>query len=98
MRPIGLTMKKSRNKYRPEARGELMLIHECLECRALSINRIAADDDPESILTVFDDSLLHGYQMHMYCEQQGIAILGADEFEILHLQLFGQALSPSVAR
>ena len=48
MRPIGLTMKKSRNKYQIKSRGELMLIHECIECRTLSINRIAADDDPEA--------------------------------------------------
>jgi hypothetical protein len=89
-------MKKSRNKYRPGTRGELMLIHECLECQALSINRIAADDDPESILTVFHDSLLYGYQMHVHCEQQGILMLAADEIEILHLQLFGQSLPRSV--
>ena len=40
MKPIGLTMKKSRNKYRLEARGELMLIHECVDCKTLSINRM----------------------------------------------------------
>ena len=44
MTPIGLTMKQSRNKYQRERRGELMLIHQCTECRTLSINRIAADD------------------------------------------------------
>jgi hypothetical protein len=92
MRPIGLTMKKSRNKYRLEARGELMLIHECTGCQSLSINRIAADDDPESILTVFHDSLLHGYQMHVLCEQQEILMLGAEELEMVHLQLYGQAV------
>jgi hypothetical protein len=92
MRPIGLTMKKSRNKYRLEARGELMLIHQCMECAALSINRIAADDDPEALLTIFHDSLLHGYQLRVRCEQQGILMLGAAELEIIHLQLCGQAV------
>ena len=90
MRPIGLTIKKSRNKYRPEARGELMLIHECLECQSLSINRIAADDDPESILTIFHDSLLHGYQLRVRCEQQGIVVLGSGELGMVHMQLYGQ--------
>src|SRR5262245_51293735 len=61
MKPIGLTMKKSRNKYRLESHGELMLIHECMECAALSINRIAADDDSESILRVFQESLGHSH-------------------------------------
>ena len=63
MKPIGLTMKKSRNKYRLESRGELMLVHECTECGTLSINRIAADDDPENILTIFQDSFLYGHPM-----------------------------------
>jgi hypothetical protein len=45
MKPIGLTMKKGRNKYQLGGRGELMLIHECIECGSLSINRIATDDD-----------------------------------------------------
>src|SRR4026209_2498083 len=49
MKPIGLTMKKGRNKYRPGPRGELMLVHACTECNAVSINRIAADDDPETV-------------------------------------------------
>jgi hypothetical protein len=93
MKPIGLTMKKSRNKYRLEARGELMLIHECTGCQSLSINRIAADDDPESILTVFHDSLLHGYQMRVHCERQGILMLGMEELELIHLQLYGQEVS-----
>src|SRR5215475_14044587 len=62
MKPIGLTMKKSRNKYRLEARGELMLIHQCVECSDISINRIAADDDPDSILSTFQDSLFYNDQ------------------------------------
>ena len=34
-----------------------MLVHTCLECDTVSINRIAADDDPERILAVFHSSL-----------------------------------------
>ena len=90
MRPIGLSMKKSRNKYRLGASGELMLIHECTECVTLSINRIAADDDPESLFSVFRDSMLYGYQLRADCEGQGILLLGVEEFETVHLQLFGQ--------
>lgn len=90
MGPIGLTMKRSRNKYRLEARGELMLIHQCIECEGLSINRIAADDDPESILTVFQDSLLHSHQIRDHCSRQGIGMLGAEAVGMLHVQLQGQ--------
>ena len=90
MRPIGLTMKKSRNKYRLGARGELMLIHECIECRTLSINRIAADDIPESIMEVFQESLLQGYQVRARCEQAEIVMLNAEQAGSVLLQLFGQ--------
>jgi hypothetical protein len=97
MKPIGLTMKKSRNKYRLEARGELMLIHECTECGSLSINRIAADDDSESILTVFRDSLGQNDLRIRLCAQQGIRMLGAEAIQVVQIQLFGplvEALLP----
>ena len=90
MKPIGLTMKKSRNKYRLESRGELMLVHECTECRTLSINRIAADDDPENILIIFEDSFLYGQPMRQLCEEQGIVMLSQEATEMVYIQLFGQ--------
>lgn len=91
MKPIGLTMKKSRNKYRLDKRGELMLVHECSECSALSINRIAADDDPVSILEVFNNTLFDGR-----CEPAGITLLNAEDTEIVHAQLFGHEI-PAMA-
>jgi hypothetical protein len=69
MKPIGLTMKKSRNKYQRERRGELMLIHECVECRTLSINRIAADDDSETSW-LFSESFTLGQFMSV--KQKGL--------------------------
>jgi RNHCP domain len=97
MKPIGLTMKKSRNRYRLETPRELMLIHECTECASLSINRIAADDDSESILTVFHDSLRHNDQKFRMCEELGIIMLGADAIQTVQTQLYGprvEALIP----
>jgi len=88
MKPIGLTMKKSRNKYRLESGGELMLIHKCTECRTLSINRIAADDHPESILEVFSEPQLLDQQTRAACENQGISIL--NDMERIYIQLYGQ--------
>ena len=90
MKPIGLTMKKGRNKYRLESRGELMLIHECTECKSLSINRIAADDDSESIMDVFNESLQNSYQIRSRSEANGILMLNAEDGESVHRQLFGQ--------
>jgi hypothetical protein len=95
MRPIGLTMKKSRNKYRLEARGELMLVHECIECRTLSINRIAADDVPESIMEVFHESLLQGYPIRARCEQEDIRMLASEDIGRVYAQLHGQSAKVS---
>jgi hypothetical protein len=90
MKPIGLTMKKGRNKYRLESGGELMLIHECMECRSLSINRIAADDDSGSILDIFNTSLQNSSQLRARSEADGIIMLGAEDDELVRSQLFGQ--------
>ncbi len=53
MQPIGLTVKRSRNKYAEMATGELMIIHRCSACGKLSINRIAADDQVDILIATF---------------------------------------------
>jgi len=87
-----LTMKNGRNKYRLDKRGELMLIHECIECGALSINRIAADDDPSAIIAVFQLSL-EGH-IHTRCEGYGILILTTNDADALYKQLYGKVEAP----
>lgn len=67
-----------------------MLIHECAGCKSLSINRIAADDDPKTILSVYEASLTFSRQMQALYEQHGILTLNADDMEIVHTQLYGQ--------
>ncbi|MGE5378683.1 MAG: RNHCP domain-containing protein [Bacteroidota bacterium] len=87
MKPIGLTLKLGRNKYRCESGGELMLIHQCVDCRSLSINRIAADDVASTILDVFRSSIEN--QIQALCQANGIAALGSSDAAALHKQLFG---------
>ena len=87
MRPVGLTLKRDRNKYRRETGGELMLIHQCTDCGTLSINRIAADDDAATILDVYESSIEN--QIHTFCEVNGIAALRSTDSVNLHKQLFG---------
>ena len=87
MKPIGLTMKNGRNKYRLEKHGELMLIHQCIECATLSINRIAADDEPSRIVNVFESSLEE--RILDICHQHGITVLHRADVDILHKQLYG---------
>jgi len=52
MTPIGLTWKRSKNKY-GSGLGELMIVHRCEGCHQFSINRIAADDCSDSIQQLF---------------------------------------------
>jgi hypothetical protein len=54
MEPVGLVTKPSRNKYARERDGELQIVHRCVACGRLSLNRVAADDDPEAILALLD--------------------------------------------
>lgn len=90
MKPIGLTMKKGRNKYRLDAGGELMLIHQCNECGTLSINRIAADDHPDSVMDVFHQSRALSHSLRAECASQGILLLEREE--CVALQLYGERL------
>jgi hypothetical protein len=93
MRPIGLTFKMGRNKYRCESGGELMLIHQCVDCGTLSINRIAADDDAGTLLEVFEASVNN--QIQTFCEGNGIAALRLTDSAVLHKQLFGANKIPA---
>jgi hypothetical protein len=92
MKPIALTMKRGRNKYQPEQRGELMLVHECIDCKTLSINRIAADDNSGTVMAVFQESLTLSYQMHVLCQDDGIIILKAEDSKTVHAQLYGRVV------
>jgi hypothetical protein len=87
MKPVGLTMKNGRNKYRLDKRGELMLVHQCTDCGTLSINRIAADDDPSTIIQIFEASVED--QIHILCEPHGILMLKENDADALYNQLYG---------
>jgi hypothetical protein len=90
MKPIGLTIKKGKNKYQSDSRGELMLIHECVECQTLSINRIAADDDSGTVMAVFQESFIVNRQIHAICREQGIVILSIEDIDVVYSQLYGR--------
>lgn len=88
MQPIALTTKRSRNKY-GNGRGELMLVHLCMECEDVSINRIAADDDADALLEVFNASrALPSRTRHLLLGKE-IVILAPDSLAVVQFQLFG---------
>jgi hypothetical protein len=70
MQPVGLVVKMIRKKYAPANGGELMLVHLCRECGKVSINRLAADDDPEKVLEIFETRLTW--------ERSNLAAVGRD--------------------
>jgi hypothetical protein len=89
MRPVGLTVKSTRKKYGPE-RGELMLVHACTGCGKLSINRIAADDDPQALLSTYEGSFQMEPALRERLEADGIALLSELQAEEVYTQLFGK--------
>jgi DNA-directed RNA polymerase subunit RPC12/RpoP len=91
MQPIGLTLKQARKKYAWAQPGELMLVHQCTGCGKLSINRIAADDDVETILAVFEQSCLLDRQRIAELETGDVMALGWDQLSSVNARLFGQS-------
>jgi hypothetical protein len=89
MEPVGLTLKKNSNKYGKDKGGELMLIHRCTDCDRLSINRIAADDDAETVFGLFGATLRLDNQTRARLESSGILILQPADADLVHARLFG---------
>jgi hypothetical protein len=97
MEPIGLAMKRSYKKYMSTSGGELMLAHLCTECEQISINRIAADDDTQGIMTVFNASGAVNTDLHGKIRESGITLLGYESVEKITVQLYGQRSEPILA-
>lgn len=89
MHPLGLTLKRTRNKYAREESGELMLIHHCLGCGKLSINRIAADDNAECLLEAFNTSAVIPEDLRVQIVSEGIRLLDGNNMNIVLTRLYG---------
>jgi hypothetical protein len=70
-----------------------MIIHQCTGCGKLSINRIAADDDVESILAVFEQSCRLDGQLIAALETGDVMALSWDRRSTVGARLFGQSFS-----
>ena len=94
MEPIGLTFKQEGiNKYGETKQGELMLIHQCLQCNKISINRLAADDNSQAILEVFEKSKQLNSEKINELTQTGIKALTEQDKQEIETQLFGKNFS-----
>jgi len=89
MQPLGLTVKHTIKRYGMEKVGELMLIHRCTGCGKHSINRIAADDDPQSVYQLFHRSLDLCEEMVRQLNDEGILLLGSRDLTVVYSQLYG---------
>jgi hypothetical protein len=87
MQPIGLTVKRKRNKYGTQYCGELMLIHRCSDCGKLSINRIAADDQDERLMDTYRQSFSLDEQLRLRLTASGILLLQAADCLLVTNQL-----------
>jgi len=91
MEPIGLTFKhEGYDKYGKRRQGELMIIHRCLDCQKFSINRIAADDNSELILELFDKSCHIADKLRSELKSEGIDLLTPKDKKEVETQLFGK--------
>jgi len=85
MKPIGLTFRIED----AQTRGEIMLIHDCMGCEKISINRLAADDGEALILQIYSTTCTMSEQTREMLQQQGIYVAGESDQETIHRQLFG---------
>jgi hypothetical protein len=89
MRPIGLAFKHRHKRYASAQPGELMLVHRCAECGAVSLNRTAADDNTALLWDVFAASLTQPPDL-----PPGVSLASAEDTRFLEERLLdaGRAL------
>jgi DNA-directed RNA polymerase subunit RPC12/RpoP len=93
MEPIGLAFKKGKiNKYGPSKSGEILLIHRCTKCGKISLNHLAADDNEDEVMKVFQKSLLMNETERKELEKQGIRVAQLDDEKEISTQLFGKSV------
>ena len=90
MRPVGLTVKRAAKKYAAPYSGELMLIHQCVDCGKVSINRIAADDIAETLYQVYESSRKMAPFIRRQLQAGGILALRAADLNVVNVRLFGK--------
>lgn len=90
MPAIGLTFKRSPQKYTRGTPGELMLIHRCAGCGKISINRSAADDDAAQLYRLSLASLELDASLLSELAAQGIQPLDGAGFNAAYAQIYGR--------
>ncbi len=88
MVPVGLSMKWNHNKYARLLDGELMLVHFCMDCGKVSVNRIAADDRADRLQDLYRAS--QGWIDELSeLVTSGFRLLSEEDSWLIDRQLFG---------
>jgi hypothetical protein len=66
-----------------------MVVHACADCGRLSINRIAADDDTQTLLEIFSASAYIPAATRAVLAAAGICLLGRENACLLRRLLLG---------
>jgi hypothetical protein len=90
MQPVALTLKRSARKYARPGDGELMLVHVCEDCGKVSLNRIAADDDNQKLLGIFQGASQLDYPMRRLLAENKILLIDKADLQFVTRRLFGQ--------
>jgi DNA-directed RNA polymerase subunit RPC12/RpoP len=86
MQPVGLALKIVHKKYNSPHSGEMMLVHRCVDCGKLSLNRIAADDDTQALWMVYGQSLSSVCGIDLF---ENIDLLGEQHLGLVKMRLLG---------
>jgi hypothetical protein len=91
MAPVGVSFKHSGKRYAGGQPGELLLVHQCTGCGALSINRLAADDGAGLLWEVFEASLAGQAELAAAAQADGIDLAGPDARALVQARVFGKS-------
>ncbi len=90
MKPIALAFKNYEiNPFTNRGSGELMIIHQCVNCGEISPNRIAGDDNEYQILSILEGSFKLNTSLISKLKNLGINIILSENREELLISLFG---------
>lgn len=96
MEPIGITLKhEGLDKYGNEKLGDVMLVHRCTGCDKCVINRVAADDPSDTIMSIFDKSKVLPQDIKDRLQKEGIDLITIDQRPMVQERLYGRQYANS---
>jgi hypothetical protein len=90
MQPIAIAFKDYRvNQFTDRGSGELVIIHQCLNCGKTSPNRIAGDDNEYRILSILKESVNLNADITTRLRNIGLEPITTSNKEEAFISLFG---------